>query len=119
MKKFGMGLMLATVVSASVFAQDAQVKSEAKWDGTINKAKLVRYLNLSAEQNDEVADICDYFESQMKRANSSKEKDTQIRNAVYGNLKLMKKTLDEKQYADYVRLMAMTLHNKGIDVEKK
>ena len=26
-----------------------------------------------------------------------------LRNAVYGNLKLMKKTLNEKQYADYAR----------------
>ena len=34
------------------------------------------------------------------------------------NLKLMKETLDEKQYAQYVRLMALTLNNKGINIEK-
>lgn len=56
----------------------------------------------------------------MERANASKkEGNEQVRNAVYGNLKLMKKTLDEKQYNDYVRLMAMTLRNKGIDIENK
>ena len=55
----------------------------------------------------------------MKRANRSKNSEEKVRNAVYGNLKLMKQTLDEKQYSNYVRLMAMTLRNKGIDIEKK
>ena len=37
--------------------------------------------------------------------------------AVYGNLKLMKKTLNEKQYADYARVLNVTLQNKGIEVK--
>ena len=41
-----------------------------------------------------------------------------VRKAVYGNLKLMKQTLDDKQYSNYVRLMAMTLRNKGIDLNE-
>lgn len=41
-----------------------------------------------------------------------------VRKAVYGNLKLMKQTLDDKQYSSYVRLMAMTLRNKGIDLNE-
>ena len=49
---------------------------------------------------------------------STQNADQKVRNAVYGNLKLMKKTLNEKQYANYVRLMALTLRNKGIDIEK-
>lgn len=36
-----------------------------------------------------------------------------------GNLKLMKNTLNEKQYSGYLKLMGMTLRNKGIDIEKK
>ena len=35
----------------------------------------------------------------------------------YGNLKLMKKTLNEKQYADYARVLNVTLQNKGIEVK--
>lgn len=55
----------------------------------------------------------------MKVANSSKKNsDQKVRNAVYGNLKLMKNTLTEKQYSDYLRLMALTLRNKGIDIQK-
>ena len=64
-------------------------------------------------------DICDYFEQEMTRANSSKtENKEKVRKAVYGNLKLMKQTLDDKQYSSYVRLMAMTLRNKGIDLNE-
>ena len=56
----------------------------------------------------------------MSRAvRAKKNSDEKVRNAVYGNLKLMKQTLNEKQYADYVRLMAVTLRNKGIDVAEK
>lgn len=80
---------------------------------------MTQYLKLSSQQHEEVANICDYFQEQMKVANNSKkDSDQKIRNAVYGNLKLMKGTLTEKQYSDYLRLMAMTLRNKGIDIEK-
>ena len=40
-----------------------------------------------------------------------------LRNAIYGNLKLMKKTLNEKQYADYTKILNITLQNKGIEVK--
>ena len=120
MKKFGLTLVAALAFSASVLANGVNDSTTvAKWDGTINKAKLTKYLKLSASQNEEVADICDYFQEQMKMTNrSTKNADQKVRNAVYGNLKLMKETLDEKQYAKYVRLMALTLNNKGINVEK-
>ena len=37
--------------------------------------------------------------------NSKKNQEKLLRNAVYGNLKLMKKTLNEKQYADMPRVL--------------
>lgn len=80
---------------------------------------MTQYLKLSSQQHEEVANICDYFQEQMKVANSSKKNNEQkVRNAVYSNLKLMKNTLTEKQYSEYLRLMAMTLRNKGIDIQK-
>lgn len=120
MKNLGLTLVAAFAFSVSVFANGAQGQDAAKWNGSINKSKLSQYLKLSSNQHEEVASICDFFQSQMERANKTKdENNEQFRNAVYGNLKLMKKTLNEKQYSDYVRLMAMTLRNKGIDIEKK
>ena len=114
-------LVAALAFSVSAFANNANdtINVARKWDGTINKAKLTKYLQLSSQQNEQVASICDYFQEQMKVANSSKKNsDQKVRNAVYGNLKLMKNTLTEKQYSDYLRLMALTLRNKGIDIQK-
>lgn len=119
MKKLGLTLVAALAFSASVFAQENADAIPQKWDGTINKSKLSKYLQLHVGQQEQVADICDFFQSEMKRANRSKDSDEKVRKAVYGNLKLMKQALDEKQYSSYVRLMAMTLRNKGIDIEKK
>ena len=119
MKKLGLTLVAALAFSASVFAQENADAIPQKWDGTINKSKLSKYLQLHVGQQEQVADICDFFQSEMKRANRSKNSDEKVRKAVYGNLKLMKQALDEKQYSSYVRLMAMTLRNKGIDIEKK
>ena len=112
MKRLGLTLAAALVFSVSMFAEGVQDNNAQKWNGSINKSKLTKYLNLSSNQHDKVADICDYFEQEMTRA---KDK---VRKAVYGNLKLMKQTLDDKQYSNYVRLMAMTLRNKGIDLNE-
>lgn len=32
-------------------------------------------------------------------------------------MKLMKRTLDEKQYSDYAKVLNVTLQNKGIEVK--
>lgn len=54
----------------------------------------------------------------MSRAtNSKKNQEKLLRNAVYGNLKLMKRTLNEKQYSDYAKVLNVTLQNKGIEVK--
>ena len=119
MKRLGLTLAAALVFSVSMFAEGVQDNNAQKWNGSINKSKLTKYLNLSSNQHKKVADICDYFEQEMTRANSSKtENKEKVRKAVYGNLKLMKQTLDDKQYSSYVRLMAMTLRNKGIDLNE-
>lgn len=123
MKRTGLTLVAALAFSASVFAggtQGNETKSAARWDASINKVKLSHYLQLTSDQHEEVENICDYFQGEMSRAlRAKKNSDEKVRNAVYRNLKLMKQTLNEKQYADYVRLMAVTLRNKGIDVAQK
>lgn len=118
--KSGLTFIAALAFSATVFANGNQTATSQKWNGSINKTQLGKYLKLSSEQSAEVADICDYFEAEMKMANKAKEGNNEkVRKAVYGNLKLMKNTLNEKQYSDYLKLMGMTLRNKGIDIEKK
>lgn len=120
MKRLGLTLMAAFCLAVSTFAAGNQPTSETsnKWDGNINVSKLSKYLKLTSEQHEEVANICEYFNQQMARATSAeKDQDKLVQNAVYGNLKLMKKTLDKKQYADYARVLNITLKNKGIEVK--
>lgn len=117
MKRLGLTLVAAVCLTATTFAAGNQ-PTTAKWEGNINVSKLSQYLRLSANQHEEVANICEYFSEQMDRATSSKKNQEKLlRNAVYGNLKLMKSTLTEKQYADYTKVLNATLQNKGIEVK--
>ena len=117
MKRLGLTLVAAVCLTATTFAAGNQ-PTTAKWEGNINITKLSKYLNLDSNQHEEVANICEYFTEQMERAtNSKKNQEKLLRNAVYGNLKLMKKALNEKQYADYARVLNVTLQNKGIEVK--
>ena len=117
MKRLGLTLVAAVCLTATTFAAGNQ-PTTAKWEGNINITKLSKYLNLDSNQHEEVANICEYFTEQMERAtNSKKNQEKLLRNAVYGNLKLMKKTLNEKQYADYARVLNVTLQNRGLEVK--
>lgn len=117
MKRLGLTLVAAVCLTATTFAAGNQ-PTAAKWDGSINVSKLSKYLNLSSDQHEEVANICEYFSTQMGRVSSSrKNKEELLHNAVYGNLKLMKKALTDKQYADYAKVLNITLQNKGIEVK--
>ena len=53
-----------------------------------------------------------------KATTAKKDKEAKLRNAVYGNLKLMRQTLSAEQYAKYAALMNITLMNKGIELNK-
>ena len=113
MKRLGLTLITAVCLTATTFAAGNQ-PTTAKWDGNINVTKLSKYLKLSAGQHEEVANICEYFSTQMGRATTAKkDQEKKLHNAV----KLMKKTLTDKQYADYAKVLNVTLQNKGIEVK--
>ncbi len=114
MKKLGLTLV-AIAFTTSVFATGTSSNDAQKWDGTIATSSLKKYLQLNGEQDEEVSSICEHLEKEMKVVNSTKKnKEQKLRQAVYGNLKLMKQTLNEKQYTSYVRALSATLRNKGI-----
>lgn len=119
MKRFGLTVMAVLCLSVAGYAAGNQPTTEKKWNGNISVEKLSKYLNLDSKQSEEVANICEFFTEQINRANHAKKnKEQMMRNAVYGNLKLMKKTLDAKQYANYARVLNATLQNKGIKIDQ-
>ena len=118
MKRLGLTFVAAFCLAAMTFAAGNQ-PTTAKWEGNINVNKLSQYLNLNSVQSEEVSNICEYFTEQMGRATvARKNKETKLHNAVYGNLKLMKSTLTDEQYAKYTALLNITLKNKGIELSK-
>ena len=64
MKRLGLTLVAALCLAATTFAAGNQ-PTTAKWEGNINVSKLGKYLNLNSVQSEEVANICDYFSTQM------------------------------------------------------
>ncbi len=93
-------------------------RTEGKeWKMNVNVTKLSRYLNLDVSQAEEVAVISDYFAEKMQGARYAKatKQGKKLREAVYGNLKLMKRTLTDEQYRKYVQLVNVTLRNRGLD----
>ena len=118
MKRLGLTMVAALCLTATTFAAGNQ-PAVTKWEGNINVNKLSQYLNLNSVQNAEVQNICEYFTEQMGKATTAKkDKDSKLYNAVYGNLKLMKKTLTPEQYSKYAALLNVTLRNKGIELKK-
>lgn len=115
MKRLVLLVVVALGMSATSFAEE---KVEGKdWKVDVNVAKLSKYLNLDARQMEEVANISDYFADKVQSASYAKEakQGKKLREAVYGNFKLMKRTLTNEQYKKYVQLLNVTLKNKGLD----
>ncbi len=117
MKRLGLTLVAALCLTATSFAAGNE-PTVAKWEVNINVNKLGKYLNLTPDQHEEVANICEHFSRQMTRATSSKKNQEKLlHNAVFGNLRLMKQVLNAKQYSDYTRVLNVTLQNKGIEIK--
>lgn len=78
---------------------------------------LARYLELSSNQYDDVANAIDFFADKMNSAKYPKgERQIKYLNeAVYGNMKLMEITLSETQYKKYLRILNTQIQNKGLN----
>ncbi|MDD2438123.1 MAG: hypothetical protein PHX50_10385 [Massilibacteroides sp.] len=112
MKRLGLAVA-AVVMSASVsFAQSNEVKM-SKEPFMVNTEKLSSYLQLTSTQYNEVADINAYFIEKQNESikSSSKLQSKKMYQAVYGNLKLMKRVLTPEQYRKYVVLLNITNNN--------
>jgi hypothetical protein len=115
MKRFIIMAAVALGVSATAVA-DNNVNAK-DWTISLNVAKLGKYLDLTSNQYNDVENITTYFSDKMYSAYLSKDaKQTKkLREAVYGNFKLMKEALSDAQYKKYLYLMNVTLRNKGLD----
>lgn len=116
MKRF---LWMGVVALGMATTSFAGNKVESKdWNMTINMNKLTQFLDLDGVQVQEVTDISEFFTGGVQSASYAKKgkQAKKLREAVYGNMKLMKRTLTNEQYRKYIHLVNVTLRNKGLDV---
>ncbi|MGL5938674.1 MAG: hypothetical protein ACRCZY_01195 [Phocaeicola sp.] len=116
MKRIILSVVVALGIAATGFASNNV--SRSNWHVDIDVAKLSKYLQLSHTQVEEVANISAFFSEKMQGAGFAKEerRSQKLREAVYGNFKLMKRTLTEEQYRKYVHLVNVTLNNRGLNI---
>lgn len=110
MKKFGFIVAALCMCATASFAQKPSLSREPF---IVSTGKLANYLQLTSTQVAEVAEINAYFiEKQEESVRACAKKQEQKRyEAVYGNLKLMKKALNPEQYRKYLTLLNITNNN--------
>ena len=95
MKRLVMAMSALLVSVTMSFAQESSLHKEPF---VVNVGQLVSYLELRPSQINEVGMINDYFREKQSEGlrGSHKMRDKRMRQAVFGNLKLMKKACDNE-----------------------
>lgn len=116
MKRLFLSVVMILGLSITCFSQQNKLKI-SDWNMETYLPKLSRYLNLNANQYDDVANAVDFFSYKIRSAKYS-NRNRQIKylnEAVFGNLKLMKSALSQEQYKKYLRLINSELKNRGLN----
>lgn len=105
--------LLFCVAAASASNRSADNNLELK----LNIDKLSVYLSLDAQQAELAESYATEFSDQLHYAKYAKSarRAKKVQRAVYTNLGQMRYTLTKEQYGKYLRLMNVTLRNRGLD----
>ena len=78
---------------------------------------LSRALNLNIDQVDVVEDINRTFATEMMNASvaDSSERQAKVQSAIKKDLSYMRYILNDRQYREYVKLLNVTLNNRGLN----
>ena len=116
-------LTLVAVLSlTSAFAGDANSTSAnnveaAKYEININSKSLARTLGLDYYTANNVELVYKDFSNDMQKAASltGQDRARAFKKAINRNLSYMHRLLDEDQYREYVKLLNVTLNNRGLN----
>ena len=116
MKRLFLSVVMILGLSITCFSQQNKLKI-SDWNMETYLPKLSRYLNLNANQYDDVANAVDFFSYKIRSAKYSNgnRQIKYLNEAVIGNLKLMKSALSQEQYKKYLRLINSELKNRGLN----
>ena len=109
------GLVCGLFIGLSCATSGFATKPADREPFVMRVEQLAKYLDLTASQRDEVEQICAYFQDKQRESlKSTTRQEAKMEEAVYGNLKLMRKTLTTDQYRKYVMLLNATYNNNRL-----
>ncbi len=106
----------AALCLAVAFAENEGANEASAYDMQVSQRSLARYLKLTPEQGEAVADIHSEFCIDMMNAREGEggERDFLVKNAVAKDLRLMRAVLSKEQYDDYLKVLNATFRNRGL-----
>lgn len=119
MKKIVLTVVAAMSLTVAFAAgeKDNNNANASAYKFNVSTYALSRALNLNQDQVDIVEDINRTFSVEMMNAAllDSSERDAKVDNAIKKDLAYMRSVLSNKQYREYVKLLNVTLNNRGIN----
>jgi hypothetical protein len=120
MKKVIIMLVMLFTMSVYSFAEEnnaTKVSEATKYELKVNHRRLAYALNASNDQAEILGDVMTMFEQNMLFASTMENEESKgiiVGNSIKENLKWMRSILNDKQYKTYLRLLNLTLINRGI-----
>ncbi len=114
-------LTVVAVLSLTMtFAENEELNSVENtnaYNMSVNYTKLADYLQLTAEQLEDVKDIHSEFCADMMNATeeTGESRAFMVKNAVYKDLTYMRYVLDNDQYRKYLKVLNATFNNRGLN----
>ncbi len=113
--------LVAMLSMTTAFAENESamsVNNTEAYELNINIDKLSEALNLEEDQKEAVADIHHTFASEMKFAAqySNNDRKALVARAIENDVKWMRYVLNDKQMRAYLKILNMTLNNRGLNM---
>ena len=121
MKKLVLTVALLLATSLSVMAEDANSNKTNRVEAyaiNVNINSLARYLELSKDQVESVENIQNVFAESLRCAavmETDESRKNMVKNAVEFDLKNLSYVLSKEQYKKYLKVLNVTLINRGIE----
>ena len=123
MKKVVLMLVMLFTISANAFSEGIDLKNRENFEkydfNNINFKKLASFLDLSEDQMELANEFSNELAKDMEFAFYENDGDARkrvVKNLLDKNVKNMSYVLSEKQYRKYLRVLNVTLINRGFIV---
>ena len=109
--------VMSTTMAFAAGENDNNTATTNAYKFNLSTYALSRALNLNQDQVDVVEDINRTFSAEMMNAavSDSSEREAKVNAAIRKDLSYMHYVLNNSQYREYVKLLNVTLNNRGLN----